>query len=195
MNTTHRTLFRRPSSSSCGGAERSGCETPWALASSGRLPRGDSCQAEPAEDGRAESGRGGNRSCRSQPPDDRWRVILKRSTGSRTVTAFRSFSATWKTGPTRMRRGTLGCPIGTVKSRLARGRETATRATRSPGVRPRRGAGWVGLLREPDRAVVPLVLGESTSRAAVWFVTAKGTADRSRRPSWHLQMGYREPWP
>ena len=65
----------------------------------------------------------------------------------------------------------LGWPIGTVQSRLARGRERLRRRLTRRGLAPSAGLLGVMLLEEPASASVPASLAGSTARSAMRFAT------------------------
>lgn len=68
----------------------------------------------------------------------------------------------------------VGCPIGTVKSRLARGRERLRQRLTRRGLMPEAGLLTVGLLNEPAQSAVLPAIIENTTRAAVGTLAAAG---------------------
>jgi RNA polymerase sigma factor (sigma-70 family) len=68
----------------------------------------------------------------------------------------------------------LGCPVGTIKSRVARGRERLRARLVRRGVIPAAGLG-VGLVGETAAAVGPALV-DATARAAIQLAAGRGTA-------------------
>jgi RNA polymerase sigma-70 factor (ECF subfamily) len=68
----------------------------------------------------------------------------------------------------------LRCPVGTVKSRLARGRERLRRRLSRRGLTPAIGLFGPGFSAASARALVPPALVDRTTQAAAWFVMNRG---------------------
>ncbi|MFI5457214.1 MAG: sigma-70 family RNA polymerase sigma factor [Isosphaerales bacterium] len=73
----------------------------------------------------------------------------------------------------------LGWPIGTVKSRQARGRERLRDRLRRHGLAPNAGLLATALLPDGDNALLPPALVDSTTRAVVQFATLPTIVRRS----------------
>jgi RNA polymerase sigma factor (sigma-70 family) len=67
----------------------------------------------------------------------------------------------------------LGCPVGTVKSRLARGRERLRSSLVRRGLAPSAGVMGAMLSAERARAMVPMALAEATVQAVKRFVAGR----------------------
>src|SRR5262249_12595103 len=67
----------------------------------------------------------------------------------------------------------LGCPLGTLQSRLSRGRERLRRR----GLAPTDDVAWTSLAHGSVRPIVPDVLVASTARAAAQLAAKAGWAD------------------
>jgi RNA polymerase sigma factor (sigma-70 family) len=68
----------------------------------------------------------------------------------------------------------LGCPVGTIKSRVARGRERLRARLVRRGVAPAAGVG-LGLVHEATAAVGPALI-DATARAAIQLAAGRGMA-------------------
>ena len=98
------------------------------------------------------------------------RSWMKRSAASPSVNARRSYFATWRVCLTRRRRR-LGCPVGTVESRLSRGRQRLRDRLVRRGLAPAAAAVWAEMAREAS-AAMPAALIKHTAR----FVTSSPAA-------------------
>ena len=70
----------------------------------------------------------------------------------------------------------LGWPLGTVQSRLARGRQRLRERLARRGLAPSAGAFGVALAAEQARAEVPVALAEATARAGMHVAAGKAAA-------------------
>ncbi len=70
----------------------------------------------------------------------------------------------------------LRCPVGTIKSRLARGRDRLRGQLTRRGLAPAIGLLGAGSSAGSARAAVPVSLLGRTTQIAVWFVTNRGAA-------------------
>jgi RNA polymerase sigma factor (sigma-70 family) len=71
--------------------------------------------------------------------------------------------------------GRLGCPVGTIKSRLSRARQRLRRRLTRRGLAPSVGLGGALLGVETASAAVPAALAEATVRAALAVAAGRGT--------------------
>jgi HlyD family secretion protein len=81
----------------------------------------------------------------------------------------------------------LRCPVGTIKSRLARGRDRLRGQLIRRGVAPAIGLLGAGSSAGSAPAGLPVSLLGRTTQIAVWFVTNRGRLGRPRRRSPPLQ--------
>ena len=90
----------------------------------------------------------------------------------------------------------LGWPVGTVESRLARGRERLRARLTDRGLAPTVGAIAAALGAGRVDAAVPPALARATVRAALRISMGQAAAPRrSRRPSWPWWKACRGPCP
>jgi RNA polymerase sigma factor (sigma-70 family) len=71
----------------------------------------------------------------------------------------------------------LGCPVGTIKSRLARGRERLRARLIQRGLAPAAGLSLAALFGEAARAAIPNALATSTVEIAIRFAAGKLTVE------------------
>ena len=91
----------------------------------------------------------------------------RRSSACRNATARRSCSATWRGAPASKSAQQLGCPIGTVGSRLARGREKLRSRLIRRGLAPASATIAAALSLDTALGSLPTPLVEMTARAAM----------------------------